>query len=244
MKLRKIICAALLSALLLGLWGCAFSQEARNYQLGQNALDDGRLADAAGYFGGLADYRDSAAQLQDIYARALDLYDAGAYPEAAEVFLALDRYEVGDAADYAAASLALACLDDRDGPGARAALADGDTASAPVRDALATADRLLFPGTSVFRPEYVARELVSGELAAQIREITDDPMSRRYLYAMERQEADRLYQQYREYCMAAFPQSFRDESDRYFSFLADGITCYVSNFHSVDGGVVILIPQG
>lgn len=244
MKLRKFICTALLSALLLGLGGCAFSQEARNYQLGKHALDDGRLADAAGYFGELADYRDSSQLLQDIYARALDLYDAGAYPEAAAVFPVLAQYGVGDAEDYAAASLAFACLDDRDGPGARAALAEADTASAPVREALDAADRLLFPGTSVFRPEYVARELVSGELTAGIREISDDPMSRKYLYAMDRQEADRLYQQYREFCMAAFPQSFRDESDRYFSFQADGITCYVSNFHSVDGGVVILIPQG
>ena len=43
------------------------------------------------------------------------------------------------------------------------------------------------------------------------------------------------------FCKNTFPDSFRDESENYFSFRADGVLCYVSNFHSVSGGMVILI---
>lgn len=239
---RRSLAILLLTMLLSGLWGCTGSAEAQRYRQGESALASGHLAEAAGYFGALGDYKDSAQQLQTVYDRAMELYEAGAYPEAADTFRALADYDIPEAKDYAAASLALTCLENRDGSGARAALAGGDPGSQPLLQAAARADQLLFPGTPIFRPEYVARELVSGELSAQIRQTSGDAGKLEYLYAMGRQEADRLYQQYREYCRSAFPDTFRDESSNYFSFRADGILCYVSNFHSVAGGMVVLIP--
>lgn len=240
MSRRRILCALLLAALLSGLWGCAVSPEETAYRQGKSALSSGRPAEAAAHFGSVKEYKDSASLLEALYRQALALYDQQSYSQAAQILWVLADFEIGSARDYAAASSALACLEALDGSGARSALAQGDAESQPLRDAARQADALLFPGTAVFRPEYVARELVSGELSAQIRQISQDS-NRKYLYAMAQQEADRLYQQYREYCRSTFPEAFRDESENYFSFRADGILCYVSNFYSVDGGVVILI---
>ena len=240
MTFRRSLCILLLAALLAGLWGCGLSAEEAGYRQGRSALSSGRLAEAAGFFGPLGEYKDAHRQMQTIYEEALALYETQAYIQAAEAFRVLAEYEIRDARDYAAASHALVCLNALDGSGARAALAEGDPTSQPIRDAAAQADTLLFPGTSVFRPEYAARELMSGELSARIRQEALDG-NLKYLYAMDRRESERLYQQYREYCIAAFPDTFRDESGNYFSFRADGVLCYVSNFHSVDGGVVILI---
>lgn len=240
MSFRRSICILLLAALLTGLGGCGSSAEEAGYRQGHAALASGELAEAAGHFGALGDYKDASQQMLNIYEKAMALYEQGAYAQAAEVFLVLAGYDVREARDYASASSALACLDALDGPGARAALTEGDPDSQIIRQAAARADALLFPGTAVFRPEYVARELVSGELSAEVRQLSQDA-NLKYLYAMERQEADRLYQQYREYCSAAFSETFQDKSENYFSFRADGVLCYVSNFHDVDGGMVILI---
>lgn len=240
MLFRRSLCILLLTVLLAGLWGCAASPEETGYRQGQSALSSGHLAEAAGHFGALGAYRDAPQKMLDIYAEALALYEQHAYTQAAEVFRVLADHEIRDSRNYAAACGALACLENMDGSGARMALEAGDPDNQLIRSATVRADTLLFPGTCVFRPEYTARELVSGELSPQIREISADT-NQKYLYAMERREADRLYQQYREYCRAAFPETFRDESENYFSFRADGALCYVSNFHSVDGGMVVLI---
>lgn len=239
MSFRRSVCILLLTLLLAGMWGCANSPDAQNYRRGKSALASNRLAEAAEYFGPLGDYEDCLEQMQAIYDRALALYLAEDYAQAADAFRVLAEYKFRDSRDYAAASRALAHLADLDGVGARAALTEGDPVSQPLVDALARVDQLLFPGTAVFRPEYVARELVSGELSAQVQQIAGDA-NPEYLYALERQASDRIYRQYREYCMAAFSDTFRDESENYFSFRADGVLCYVSNFHSVDGGMVIL----
>lgn len=239
MSCKRSICILLLAALLTGLWGCGSAEET-GYRQGRAALSSGRLAEAAGRFGSLGDYKDASQQMLTIYEKTMALYEQGAYAQAAEAFRVLAGYQVRDARDYAAASSALACLDILDGPGARAALTESDPGSQIICQAAAKADALLFPGTAVFRPEYAARELVSGELSAEIRQLSQDS-GLKYLYVMDRQEADRLYQQYREFCSAAFPDTFRDESENYFSFRADGALCYVSNFHHIDGGVVIRI---
>lgn len=241
MSFRRSLCILLLAILLTGLWGCAATAEETGYRQGRSARASGRFAEAAEHFGSLGAYKDAPQQMQEIYREALALYEKEDYTQAAEVFRVLAEYEIREARDYAAASCALACLENLDGSGSRAALTEGDPDSLPLIQAAARADTLLFPGTSLFRPEYVARELVSGELSAQIRQLSQDAGNPKYLYAMERQAADRVYQQYREYCIAAFPETFRDESEDYFSFRADGILCFVSNFHSVDGGMVILI---
>lgn len=239
--IRYAFCILLLAALLSGLPGCATSAEAHIYRQGTTALSSDRLVEAAASFGSLGDYKDSPQLLQDIYLRALDLYKTGTYSQAAEVFRVLAQYQVRDARDYAAASQALACLENRDGPGARAALKDGNAVSKVLSDAIARVEKMLFPGTSIFRPEYVAPELISGELSARIQDLSEDSRQE-YLYVMDRQAGDRVYRQYREYCLQAFQDTFRDESENYFSFRAEGTLCYVSNFHSVDGGIVILIP--
>lgn len=240
MSFKRTLCILLLASLLAGLYGCAVSAEETGYRQGKSALSSGHLAEAAGHFGALGAYKDAAQQMLDIYEKALALYEQEAYSQAAEIFRVLAEYEIRDARDYAAASRALACLADLDGTGARSALAEGEPGSQPIGHAAARADTLLFPGTCVFRPEYVARELVSGEISAEIRQLSQVD-NHKYLYAMERREAERLYQQYREYCLTAFSETFRDESENYFSFRADGVLCFVSNFHDVDGGVVILI---
>ncbi len=241
MAFRRFAGLALLAFLLTALWGCAASAEEAGYRQGQAAQASGRLPEAAQHFGALGAYKDAPQQLEEIYREALALYEKEDYAQAAEVFHVLAEYGVQDARDYAAASQARACLKDLDGSGARAALAQGDPNSQPIIQSTVQADTLLFPETALFRPEYVARELVSGELSFKIRQLPQDAGNTKYLYAAERQEADRIYRQYREYCIAAFPEAFQDESENYFSFRADGTLCFVSNFHSVDGGMVILI---
>lgn len=240
MSFKRFLCILLPSLLLAGLLGCAGSPEEQSYRQGRSALAADRLAEAAGYFGALGDYKDCPQQLQVIYDRALALYRAEDHPRAAEAFRALAEFEFLDSRDYAAACQALVCLEKLDGCGARAALAEGNTQSPPLSDILARAEQMLFPGTAILRPEYAARELASGEVAAQVRQV-EEGSNPRYLYAMEERAADRVYRQYRDYCKAAFPDSFRDESENYFSFRAEGVLCYVSNFYSVDGGMVILI---
>ena len=240
MSWKRILCILQLITLLAALLGCAASPEAQSYRRGNSALDQGRLAEAAGLFGPLGDYQDSPQKLQEIFDGALSLYTGENYSQAAEIFRALAEFEFPDARDYAAASGALACLENLDGSGARAALADGDPASRSMQQAIARAELMLFPGTAVLRPEFAAPELASGELSAEIRQ-TAEGANPEYLYAMDRQVADRVYRQYRDYCKNTFPDSFRDESENYFSFRADGVLCYVSNFHSGSGGMVILI---
>lgn len=240
MALRRFLCIFFAAAMLTAAFGCAAAPEDRSYQQGKSALASGRLAEAAEHFGPLGDYRDCRQQLQFIFDRALELYHSEEYTQSAAVFLALAAHEFPEARSYAAACQALACLEVLNGPGARAALAEGDAASQPITEATALADRILFPGTAIVRPEYAARELASGELSAEIKQIAPNP-NPEYLYAMDRQASQRVYQQYRDYCKAAFPDSFRDESENYFSFRAEGVLCYVSNFHSVDAGMVVLI---
>lgn len=240
MSFRRSVYILLLTLLLAGLWGCADSHEAQSYRRGTSALSDGRLAEAADFFGPLGDYPGAPQKMQEIYDKALALYAQETYAQASEVFLALAEYEFPDARDYAAACQALACLERLDGSGARAALMEGSPDSQPLTRALTQAEQMLFPGTSIVRPEYAARELASGEVAAQFRQVAEGS-NPKYLYVMEERAADRVYRQYRDYCKNAFPDSFRDESENYFSFRADGILCYVSNFYSVDGGMVILI---
>lgn len=240
MLFRRWICILTLAALLAAVCGCGFSPEAQSYRQGKEALSDGLLAEAARYFGSLGDYEDCREQLQVIFDRALELYRAADYAPAADAFKVLAEYEFPEARNYAAACGALSCLEKLDGSGARAALAQGNPDSRPVKQAAASAEQMLFPGTAIVRPEYAARELASGELSAEIRQ-TEEGANPKYLYAMEQQVSDRVYRQYRNYCREAFPDTFRDESENYFSFRADGVLCYVSNFHSVDGGMVILI---
>ena len=240
MLFKRFLCALLLSLLSAGLFGCAGSPQEQSYRQGRSALAAGQLAEAAGHFGALGDYKDCPQQLQAVYDQALELYRAEDHLQAAEAFRVLAEFEFLDSRDYAAACQALACLEKLDGCGARAALAEGNIQSPPLSDILARAEQMLFPGTGILRPEYAARELASGEVAAQIRQVAAGS-NPKYLYAMEELAADRVYRQYRDYCKAAFPDSFRDESENYFSFRADGVLCYVSNFYSVDGGMVILI---
>ena len=242
-NIRRLICLFLTVALLAALWGCASGPEGQNYRQGKAALNDGRLAEAAEYFGPLAGYKDSESYLNTIYDRAMACYDAGEYREAAEAFEVLAVYEIGDAQAYAAASGALACLAARDGAGVRAHLAEADQEHPAVAAAQAEADLQLFEGTVVFRPEIVAELLASGQVETDVSDISDDPRSWEYLYTMDRRAAERVYKQYREYCRQAFADTFRDESDNYFSFQVEGATYYVSNFSSVDGGLVIRVPK-
>lgn len=237
---QRCLCILITTALLAALCGCAVTPEAQSYRRGQTALESGQLAEAAACFGSLGDYKDSPSQLQSVFDRALELYGNGAYAQAGDAFAVLAEYGIPDAGNYAAASQAMACLDALDGSGARAALAEGDGASPVLSPVLVRAEQMLFPGTAIVRPEYAARELVSGELTAKITQTAPGP-NPEYLYAMDEQVADRVYRQYRDYCKEAFPDTFRDESENYFSFRADGVLCYVSNFHSVSGGMVILI---
>lgn len=238
---KRAVCILLLAVLLAGLWGCGITTESQSYHRGKTALASGRLAEAAELFGSLADYKDSSQKMQIIYDQALELYQRGDHSQAGAVFQVLAEYEIRDAKNYAAASQALVCLGNLDGSGARAALAKGDTGSLLLRDVLAQADQMLFPGTPIFRPEFTARELVSGEVSVRIHE-SSELSTQEFLYVMDRLASQRIYQQYREYCKNTFPETFRDESENYFSFRADGILCYVSNFYSVDSGLVVSIP--
>lgn len=240
--MKKFLCLLLIAALLASFCGCASSEVRSSYRLGKAALSAGRLAEAAEHFGAALGYRDSERKLQAVYSGAMDLYDAGDYAAAADAFAVLAQYEIGEAHTYACVSGAYACLNVLDGAGARARLADADPAHGEVAAVLARLDQLLFEDTVLVRPEFAAEALRSGEIELQVSDISQDDRAREYLYTMTSTEAKAVYRQYREYCLAVFGDTFRDESDNYFSFRVDGSTYYVSNFHSVDGGLVILIP--
>ncbi len=240
--MKRTGCLLLSAVLLLCLCGCG-SPESQAYRRGKDALSGGQYVEAAHAFGPLGDYRQSPEFLAQIQTEALAQYNEGNYGAAAPIFEALAQYDAPDARIYAQLSRAYACLDALDGSGARESLSDADPADQRVADALVRLDEYLFPGTPLFRPEAVVEDLKSGRLTPEVTNISQDPYTDAYCYAMTRNQTQRAYDQYRSYCISAFPDSFQEESENYFSFLLQGSTCYVSNFYSTDGGLVIKIPR-
>lgn len=240
---RRLLCAALALCLFVSLSGCASGEVRAAYRQGRDALDEGRLADAAACFGPLGDYRSSLRYLEDIYREAAELYAAGSYREAAEIFAALSPFGPEDAALYASLAEAQACLQALDIPGALAALAAADSSRTEVTELQARIAQLCFEDTVVIRPEYIAAELADGRIAPEISDISTDRHLQEIVYAMTKNAADSVYSQYRSYCMTAFPESFTEPSDSYFTFQIDGCTYYVCNYHALYGGILFKIPR-
>ena len=72
MLFKRFLCALLLSLLSAGLFGCAGSPQEQSYRQGRSALAAGQLAEAAGNFGALGDYKDCPQQLQAVYDLIMD----------------------------------------------------------------------------------------------------------------------------------------------------------------------------
>ncbi len=228
----------LVAAVLVCLCGCG-SPESQAYRRGQDALAAGHFADAVHEFAPLGDYKRCPDYLEQIRAEALLQYGEGHYEAAAAIFEALAQYEYPDAQLYARLSHACACLQALDGNGVLESLMGMDPADPRVAGVLA----FLFPDTPLIKPEYVVEDLRIGRLTPAVTNISQDPYLDAFCYPMTRNQTQRAYDQYRCYCISAFPDSFQEESENYFSFLLQGSTCYVSNFYSTDGGLVIKIPR-
>ena len=241
-RCRLFLCLILSSSLLLSLVGC--SDEGRSqYRQGEAAFNAGKYTEAVGCFAAAEGYSDSDQYLQKIYQKALTFYEEGNYPVAADIFTALAACQVADSQTYALVAGGYACMEALDSVGARQLLETADPAhpeTAGLREAL---DTLCFPHTVLIRPEYIVREIRSGKITPEVTNVSQDPNQDEIVYTMTARYTDLAYAQYREYCMETFADSFRDESNSYFSFqLGDG-TCYVCNFHSVYGGLAIRIPR-
>lgn len=241
--LRKLTCLLLITVLSAGLFGCASKEVRENYRQGEHALREGRYADAVGYFGPLEGYRKSGQYLTDAYDRAMALYEGGQYRDAAEIFGALAVYEIQDAALYARVTGAYACLYALDAAGAYALLESTDQTHDAVAAAYAALELFCFEDTTLIRPEYVALELAEGRVIPEISNISADRYLDEILYTMNQNATDSVYDQYREYCQAAFPESFTDESESYFTFRIDDATYYVCNHFALYGGLVIKLPR-
>lgn len=242
----KNICYRLLCLLLaiavLCLGGC--SSEGRDkYKLGEAAMSAGRYADAAAYFGSADGYRDSEKQLQTIYFEAVNLYEAGSFDQAAEIFEVLAQYEIEESTLYAGISGAHACMNRLDAVGAYAYLESMDAGNDEVAALYSRLNTICFPDIPLIRPEYVVAELLSGEITAEVSNVSESSYTDEIVYTMTSRYTDLAYEQYRAYCMQAFPDSFADESGNYFSIKINDRTCYICNFHSLYGGLVIKIPR-
>lgn len=242
-KVRRLLCALLIGAMLAALCGCASSEEREAYNLGKAALSAGRLADAAEYFSAAGSWKNSDEYLLTIYFEAMNCFEAGEHQTAWEVFRILEPLGIEESGVYAAAAGAYAQLEQLDGAGARESLIGADPTHEAVIAAEAVLDQCLFADTVLIRPEYVVKELRSGEIVPEVSNLSQYDFRDDILYATTRKEAEVIYEQYREYCMAAFPDTFRDESGNYFSIILGDSTFYISNFYNVDGGVVVLIPK-
>ena len=239
---RIVLCFLLTAALLLCLMGC--SPEGRSqYRQGEAAFNAGKYAEAAGFFAAAEGYKNSDQYLQEIYQKALTLYEDGQFRVAADIFTALAACQVEDANSMAAVAGGYACIEAMDATGARQLLEMADPEhpeTIALREAL---DTFCFPGTVLIRPERIVSEILRGKIAPEVSNVSQDPNQDEFVYTMTARYTDLAYEQYREYCMEAFADSFKDESGSYFSFqLGDG-TCYVCNFHSVYGGLAIRIPR-
>lgn len=240
---KKLICLMLAAAMCAAMLSCASGDEHARYRGGKEALQAGRYAEAAEYFGPLEDYRNSRQCLFDIYSEAMALYEAGSYGEAAEIFHALEPYCVQDAMLYARISDAWACLYDLDAQGAYAALDGMDSTQEQAAAVYAALEAWCFEDTVLIRPEFVAEELRSGRIATEISDISQDAYLDELVYVLTQNAADSVYQQYRDYCLAAFPDGFAEGSDSYFTFRIRDNTYYVCNFQALYGGIVIKIPR-
>lgn len=240
---KKLICLILAIALAAGLAGCASKEVRDAYRMGEAAMNAGRYADAADYFGPLEGYKDSELYLDTIYFEAMNLLEAGTYPEAAGVFEVLARYDIQDAAFFARIAGAYDCLYALDAVGAYALLEGTDRTRPEAAAVYAALELFCFEDTMLIRPEYVAEELVSGKVTPEVTNAAEDPYLDIMVYAMTSHITDSVYTQYREYCMRAFPDSFQEESNNYFTIQIEGQTYYICNFHALYGGLVIKIPR-
>lgn len=240
---RRIVCLFLAVCLALGLAACASPEVRESYRLGSEAMKEGRYADAAACFGPLEGYRKSEQRLTEIYDRAMALYSEGSFREAAGLFEALAPYAVGDAALYAPLSAARACMGELDAAGAFAALETAEPSAPEVMALLDELEQMCFAGTVLIRPEYVAQELTGGRVVPEISSVSAERHMDEIVYAMSRSATDSVYRQYRDYCRSAFPDSFTDGSESYFTFQIDGTTYYVCNYYALYGGLLIKIPR-
>lgn len=241
--LKKLLCLLLAAAMLISLSACAAPEVRALYRQGNAAMKEGQYAEAAACFASLENYRDSARLLEEIMVQAQALYDSGEYARAGEIFAALADAGIEDAALYAQLAQAQDCLEALDAAGALAALEGADGSREEVLDLQARIGQMCFADTVLVRPEYVASELADGRIVPEIDDLTKDPHLDEIVYLMSQNAADSVYAQYRDYCLSAFPESFEDGSDSYFTIQLDGATCYVCNYWALYGGLLIKIPR-
>lgn len=237
---RKLLCLLLAAALCAFLFGCG-GEAGEQYRLGEAAMDAGRYAEAARYFCALSDYRSSQKHLDTIYDRAMDLYRDGSYREAEEIFSALAPWGIRESEFFAGISGAMARLDERDAVGAQALLEGLDPNREESQAVFTLIRQRCFEDTLLIRPEFIAKELLGS--APEVTNASTDRYLDILVYTMPRHLTASVYEQYRQYCSQAFPDSFAQESDSYFTVQIQGETYYICNFHSLYGGLAIKIPR-
>lgn len=237
---RKLLCLLLAAALCAMLFGCG-GETGEQYRLGEAAMDAGRYAEAAGYFGPISDYRSSQKHLGTIYDHAMELYLDGNYREAVEIFSALAPWDIRESEFFAGIAGAMACLEEQDAVGAQALLEVLDPDREESQAVLALIHQRCFEDTLLIRPEYIAKELLGTQ--PEVTNASTDRYMDILVYAMPSHLTTSVYEQYRQYCSQAFPDSFAQESDSYFTVQIQGETYYICNFHSLYGGLAIKIPR-
>lgn len=237
---RKLLCLLMVSVLCAMLFGCG-SEAGEQYRLGEAAMDDGRYAEAAGYFGPISDYRSSQKHLDTIYDHAMELYLDSNYREAGEIFSALAPWDIRESGFFESIAGAMACLNERDAVGAQALLEGLDPNREESRAVLALIHQRCFEDTLLIRPEFIAKELLGTQ--PEVTNASTDRYLDILVYTMPGHLTTSVYEQYRQYCSQAFPDSFTQESDSYFTVQIQGETYYICNFHSLYGGLAIKIPR-